>query len=93
MPTQENAVAPARENGDIVSVYDTPEHKALRKQLGFSETPRELPEWAWKPSDAWESLQGIMSEFADEDTTEVKARERALELAHDERKFGPIPNR
>ncbi len=64
----------------------------LRKQFGFSDPPLELPDWNWIPNDRWESLQGIMSDFADEDTTDVKARERALEFEHDERKFGPISN-
>ncbi len=75
------------------SVYDTPEHKLLRKQLGFGDAPNELPEWNWVPNDRWESLRGIMHDYADQDTTDVKARERALELAHDERKFGSVPNR
>jgi len=93
MATHSNSADSIAQTPGSVSVYDTPEHKLLRKQLGFGDIPRELPEWIWTPNDRWQLLQGIMCDFADEDTTDVKARERALEFEHDERKFGPIPKR
>ena len=47
----------------------------------------------WVPNDDWRSLQGILSGHPDHDTTKARAEERAWELEHDERKFGPFPKR
>jgi hypothetical protein len=49
---------------------------------------RELPELKWVPNDEWQSLQGFLSDPADHDTTEMKARDKAFEEEHDARKFG-----
>jgi antitoxin component of MazEF toxin-antitoxin module len=45
----------------------------------------------WK--DTGRSLRGILSDHPEHDTSEARAEERAWELAHDERKFGPFPKR
>lgn len=55
--------------------------------------PQESPEWKWEPNDRWQSLQGILSDHPEHDTTAAKKAEREWELAHDERKFGPFPIR
>ncbi|MHB1699268.1 MAG: hypothetical protein ACYCSN_03875 [Acidobacteriaceae bacterium] len=38
----------------------------------------------------WRSLRGIIAD-SQIDTSQMRAEERAWELAHDERKFGPFP--
>jgi bifunctional DNA-binding transcriptional regulator/antitoxin component of YhaV-PrlF toxin-antitoxin module len=55
--------------------------------------PRELPEWKLEPNDDWRSLRGILSDHPEHDTSKARADERASELEHDERKFGPFPKR
>ena len=45
------------------------------------------------PNDDWRSLEGILSGHPEHDTTKARAAERAWELEHDERKFGPFPKR
>lgn len=52
---------------------------------------RELPEKTWVPNDEWRSLSDIRRDSSQRSTTELKAEQRAWELAHDERKFGPFP--
>ena len=52
---------------------------------------RELPERTWVPNEEWRSLRGTLGSNAERSTTDSKAEERAWELAHDERKFGPFP--
>ena len=47
----------------------------------------------WVPNEDWRSLQGILKGHPEHDTSEVRAEERAWELKHDERKFGPFPKR
>lgn len=47
----------------------------------------------WVPNDDWRSLQGILSDHPEHDTSKARAEERAWELEHDERKFGPFPKR
>ena len=73
--------------------YASAKHQAVRKSLGFGTEPRELPPRTWVPNDNWRKLRGILSEFGDQDTTEMKEAERAREREHDERKFGPISKR
>lgn len=45
------------------------------------------------PNEDWKSLRGILSDHPEHDTTRARAEERAWELEHDERKFGPFPER
>ena len=52
---------------------------------------RELPKRTWVPNDEWRSLRGSLGNASERSTTDLKAEERAWELAHDERKFGPFP--
>jgi bifunctional DNA-binding transcriptional regulator/antitoxin component of YhaV-PrlF toxin-antitoxin module len=48
---------------------------------------------ATEPKDAGRSLRGILSDHPEHDTSKARAEERAWELEHDERKFGPFPKR
>jgi hypothetical protein len=43
-----------------------------------------------EPKDAGRSLRGILSDHPEHDTSKARAEERAWELEHDERKFGPF---
>jgi|SRR5271168_664798 len=45
------------------------------------------------PKGDWRSLRGILSDHPEHDTSKARAEERAWELEHDERKFGPFPQR
>jgi bifunctional DNA-binding transcriptional regulator/antitoxin component of YhaV-PrlF toxin-antitoxin module len=45
------------------------------------------------PMGDWRSLRGILSDHPEHDTGKARAEERAWELEHDERKFGPFPQR
>ena len=51
----------------------------------------EPAEGATGRKDAGRSLRGILSDRPEHDTSKVRAEERAWELEHDERKFGPFP--
>jgi bifunctional DNA-binding transcriptional regulator/antitoxin component of YhaV-PrlF toxin-antitoxin module len=55
--------------------------------------PKELPDWKWEPKDQWRSARGMLSDHPEHDTSKARAEERAWELEHDERKFGPFPKR
>lgn len=46
-----------------------------------------------EPKGDWRSLRGILSDYSEHDTSKARAEERAWELEHDERKFGPFPKR
>jgi len=52
--------------------------------------PRELPEWKWEPNEQWRAARGMLSDHPEHDTSKARAAERAWELEHDERKFGPF---
>jgi bifunctional DNA-binding transcriptional regulator/antitoxin component of YhaV-PrlF toxin-antitoxin module len=51
----------------------------------------EPAEGATERKDAGRSLRGILNDLPEHDTSKVRAAERAWELEHDERKFGPFP--
>jgi hypothetical protein len=55
-----------------------------------STEPKELPEWKWEPNDVWRPARGMLSDHPEHDTSKARAEERAWELEHDERKFGPF---
>ncbi len=55
--------------------------------------PKERPEWKWTPNDDWRPLRGILSDHPEHGTSKARADERAWELEHDERKFGPFSKR
>jgi hypothetical protein len=80
-------------NMTTAEFYASAKHQAIRKWLGIPKEPRELPPWTWVPNDDWRKLRGILSDHPEHDTTEMKARNRAEEMEHDERKFGPFPRR
>jgi len=73
--------------------YASAKHQAIRKWLGISSTPRELPSWTWVPNEEWRKGRGMLADHPEHDTTRMKAANRAEEEAHDERKFGPFPKR
>ena len=58
---------------------------------GSSVRHRTLPARNWIVNDEWRSLRGILRDRSGRSTTEMKAEEKSLELAHDEWKFGPFP--
>jgi hypothetical protein len=67
------------------------EVETIRQMLGLvSGKPRELPEWKWEPNEDWRSARGMLSDHPEHDTSKARAEERAWELEHDERKFGPF---
>ncbi len=39
--------------------YASEKHRAVRKSLGISNTPRELPPWTWIPNDEWRKFEDL----------------------------------
>ncbi len=98
MATQTSLPDVAVEEDDMTKLtpaefYASAKHQAIRKWLGLSSTPRELPPWTWVPNEEWRKGRGILSDHPEHDTTEMKARNRAEEEEHDARKFGFAPKR
>jgi hypothetical protein len=91
MATQSNAIESDEKAKPVVGVYQTAENQALRKWLGISETPRELPPLNWIENDEWRQGRGMLSDHPNHDTSEMKANNRAEEEEHDARKFGRSP--
>jgi hypothetical protein len=60
---------------------------------GAAVDPKELPDWKWEPNERWGSARGMLSDHPEHDTSRARAEERAWELEHDERKFGPFSKR
>jgi bifunctional DNA-binding transcriptional regulator/antitoxin component of YhaV-PrlF toxin-antitoxin module len=71
----------------------TAEDRMVLEPAGAVVEPKELPDWKWEPNDQWRSARGMLSDHPEHDTSKARAEERALELEHDERKFGPFPKR
>ena len=47
----------------------------------------------WTQNDDWRKLEGILEGHPEHDTSATRHAERVWELEHDERKFGPLPER
>jgi bifunctional DNA-binding transcriptional regulator/antitoxin component of YhaV-PrlF toxin-antitoxin module len=69
------------------------EDRMVLEPAGTAGEPKELPEWKWEPNAQWRSARGMLSDHPEHDTSKARAEERAWELEHDERKFGPFPKR
>jgi len=98
MATQTNLQDVAVEDEEMSKLtaaefYASAKHQAMRKWLGISNTPRELPSLNWVPNEDWRKGRGILSDHPEHGTTEMKARNRAEEEEHDARKFGFAPKR
>ena|ERR1700722_5396006 len=71
----------------------TAEDRIVLEPAGSAVESKGLPDWKWEPNDQWRAARGMLSDHPEHDTSKARVEERAWELEHDERKFGPFPKR